>query len=118
MATTEPTPQGTQPTRPRTNDAIARPFVAGGWKPGGGRGGRGREVDAAANAEAVVPAVVVAAIRAHHRHQPTAARKPRRRGRESRRRPRTIEPVRWFRTVTGVGCVAGALALAGCATPG
>ena len=36
MATTEPTPQGTQPTRPRTNDAIARPFVAGGWKPGGG----------------------------------------------------------------------------------
>ncbi len=24
----------------------------------------------------------------------------------------------WYRTVTGVGCVAGALALAGCATPG
>ncbi len=26
--------------------------------------------------------------------------------------------MRWFRAVTGVGCVAGALALAGCATPG
>lgn len=26
--------------------------------------------------------------------------------------------MRWFRTVTGFGCLAGALALAGCATPG